>query len=222
MSSVERTQVAQSAPERKPSRILIFGGSLVAILLAVYGALHLELISPAPVLELARTVLPDWSSEKPTVSSPQKKTRAPAVRRAEASTLVVDEKGYVRLAGALGDIMKLKAEFATEDAVFGGKGSLRVVVKIDKGYMRAVYPKYPKQSVDGEMRIFGDDQVRCAGVFGDGSHYWGLCTGKKPATLEAANGPSVGEYRTVPGDFFYVESSGVNRVIYRLKLQKKS
>ena len=96
-----------------------------------------------------------------------------------------------------------------------------MVVKIDKGYMHAIYPKYPKQSVRGEMRIFGDDQVRCAGVFGDGSNYWGLCTGKKPATLEATNGPSVGEYRTAPGDFFYVESSSVNRVIYRLRPQKK-
>lgn len=218
----EGKQVAHDAP-KKTSRVLIFGGSLiVAILLAIYGALHFEVMSSATVLELARTALPDWFSEKPTASSPQKKTRVPAARRAKASALAVDEKGYIRLSGALGDIMKVKAEFATEDAVFGGKGSLRVVVKIDKGYMRAIYPKYPNQSVHGEMAIFGDDQVRCAGVFGDGSHYWGLCTGKKPATLEATNGPSVGEYRTAPGDFFYVESSGVNRVIYRLRLQKKS
>jgi hypothetical protein len=219
---VEGKQVAHDAPGKKNSRILIFGGSLVvAILLAIYGALHLEVMDPATVLELARTALPDWFSEKPAVSSPQKKAHAPAARRAKkASALAVDEKGYVRLSGALGDIMKVRAEFATEDAVFGGKGSLRVVVKIDKGYMRAIYPKYPDQSVHGEMAIFGDDQVRCAGVFGDGSHYWGLCTGKKPATLEAANGPSIGQYRTAPGDFFYVESSGVNRVIYRLKLQK--
>jgi hypothetical protein len=223
MSSVEPRQVAQSAAKRKPSRILIFGGSLVvAILLAVFGALQLEVVNPAAVIELARTALPDSFSEKPAASSPQKKTHPPAARRAKASTLAIDEKGYVRLAGALGDIMKMKAEFATEDAVFGGKGILRVVVKIDKGYMHAIYPKYPKQSVHGEMRIFGDDQVRCAGVFGDGSRYWGLCTGKKPATLEAMNGPSVGEYRTAPGDFFYVEASGINRVIYRLRPQNKS
>ena len=220
MSSVERKQVAQDAPKKKSSRTLVFGGSLVvAILLAIYGALHFEAMNPVTVLELARTALPDWFSEKP--ASPQKKTHAPA-RRAKASTLAVDEKGYVRLSGALGDIMKMKAEFATEDAVFGGKGSVRVVVKIDKGYMRAIYPKYPKQSVHGEMAIFGDDQVRCAGVFDDGSRYRGLCTGKKPATLEAMNGPHIGRYRTAPGDFFYLESSGINRIIYRLRLQKKS
>lgn len=218
---VEGKRVAQEAPEKKSSRTLIFGGSLVVvILLAIYGALHFEVMSPTTVFELARTALPDWFSEKPTASAPQRKSHAPAARRAKARTLAVDGKGYVRLSGALGDIMKEKAEFATEDAVFGGKGSLRVVVKIDKGYMRAIYPKYPDQSVHGEMAIFGDDQVRCAGVFGDGSHYWGLCTGKKPAMLEATNGPSVGTYRTAPGDFFYVESSGINRVIYRLRFQK--